>query len=130
DRGAIASLDDPVNKYLKRMQLPGARGALVTIRHLLTHRGGFEDRSFGIHQTGRDVEIPLEPAELKRVIPELVMEPGGYSAYSNWGFSLLGFMIEDVTGERLDDYLRKNIFNPLGMAHTSMIYGKLPENLS
>ncbi len=130
DRGAIASLDDPVNKYLKRIQLPGARGAQATIRHLLSHRGGFEDRFFGIHQKGEGVEIPLKPAEIKRVIPELVMEPGGYSAYSNWGFTLLGFMIEDVTGERLDDYLKKNIWNPLGMAHTSMLYGKRPENLS
>ncbi len=130
DRGAIASLDDPVNKYLKRIQLPGERGARVTIRYLLNHRGGLEDRFFGIRHSGKGIEVPLKSAEMSRVMPELVMEPGGLAAYSNWGFSLLGFMIEDVTGERLDDYLRKNIWEPLGMAHTSMVYGKVPENLS
>ncbi|RIK94235.1 MAG: hypothetical protein DCC73_06645 [Proteobacteria bacterium] len=130
DHGAIASFDDPVNKYLKRIQLPGERGARVTIRYLLNHRGGFEDRFFGIRHSGKGIEVPLKPAEISRVMPELVMEPGGLAAYSNWGFSLLGFMIEDVTGERLDDYLRKNIWEPLGMAHTSMVYGKVPENLS
>ncbi len=130
DQGAIASLDDPVNKYLKRIQLPGERGGRATIRHLLSHRGGFEDRNLGIHQKGEGVEIPLKPAEISRVIPEIAVEPGGYSAYSNWGFSLLGFMIEDITGERLDDYLRQNIWEPLGMAHTGMLYGKRPENLS
>lgn len=78
DRGLIASFDDPVNRYLKRVQLPGARGARVTIRQVLTHRAGFED----------------------------------------------------VTGQRIDHYLKENIWEPLGMAHTGMIYGKFPANLS
>lgn len=131
DRGVIASFDDPANKYLKRVQLPGARGAKVTIRQLLNHRAGFEDVDFGfLDKTAKDASIPLSPEEILRFMPELVMEPGGPAVYSNWSFSLLGFLIEDVTGQRLDDYLRENIWEPLGMTHTHLVYERFPENLS
>ena len=100
DRGAIASLDDPVNKYLKRVPLPGERGAKVTLRQLLTHRAGFEEMGFGFHKRAAQVAIPLTADEIRLVMPKIAMEPGGPSNYSNWGFSVLGFLIEDVTGQR------------------------------
>jgi CubicO group peptidase (beta-lactamase class C family) len=131
DRGLIASFDDPVNRYLKRVQLPGARGARVTIRQVLTHRAGFEDVNFGQGDpAGLGVALPLPASEIERFMPELALEPGGPSVYSNWGFSLLGFLIEDVSGQRIDTYLKENIWKPLGMAHTSMVYGSFPANLS
>lgn len=131
DRGAIGSFDDPVNRYLKRVQLPGERGARVTIQHLLTHRAGFEDVEFGMGDPrGKSVSLPLSGQEILRFMPQLVMEPGGPAVYSNWGFSLLGFLIEDVTGQRIDAYLEENIWDPLGMSSTGMIYGAFPENLS
>jgi CubicO group peptidase (beta-lactamase class C family) len=131
DRGAIGSFHDPVNRYLKRVQLPGERGARVTIQHLLTHRAGFEDVEFGMGDpSGRSAVLPLSGQEILRFMPQLVMEPGGPAVYSNWGFSLLGFLIEDVTGQRIDAYLKENIWEPLGMSGTGMIYGAFPENLS
>ncbi|KRB49633.1 serine hydrolase [Phenylobacterium sp. Root700] len=131
DRGVIKSLDDPANKYLKRVQLPGDRGARVTIRQLLNHRAGFEDIDFGfLDRSSQTANIPLSAAEIERFMPELALEPGGPANYSNWSFSLLGFLIEDVTGQRLDTYLKANIWDPLGMSHTSMAYGKYPANLS
>lgn len=131
DRGAIGSFDDPANRYLKRVQLPGERGARVTIQHLLTHRAGFEDVEFGMGDpSGRSASLPLSAREISRFMPQLTMEPGGPAVYSNWGFSLLGFLIEDVTGQRIDAYLKENIWDPLGMHSTGMIYGAFPENLS
>lgn len=131
DGGAIKSLDDPANLYLKRVQLLGERGARVTIRHLLTHRAGFEDVYFGSSvASGTTVPVPLSAAEILRFMPELVMEPGGPSVYSNWGFAMLGFLIEDVSGERLDTYLREHIWAPLGMTHTGIFYDQKPANLN
>ncbi len=131
DRGVIGSFDDPANKYLKRVQLPGARGSRVTLRYLLSHRAGFEDVDFGfLDPQAQEVPIPLKASEIMRFMPRLVLEPGGWANYSNWSFSLLGFLIEDVTGQRLDDYLKANIWAPLGMTHTSLIYGHMPANLS
>lgn len=132
DRGAIRSLDDPANRYLRRVQLPGERGARVTIRHLLTHRAGFEDVTFGSGLAeGHAVPVPLSAEEIRRHMPELVMEPGGPSVYSNWGFAVLGFLIEDVSGQRLDTYLREHVWAPLGMHHTGILYGdRWPDNIN
>ena len=131
DRGLIKSLDDPVNHYFKRSKLRGDRGDRVTFRHLLTHRAGFEDVDFGyLDKRGKGMKIPIAGSEIERFMPEIVFEPGSSSNYSNWSFSLLGFLIEDITGQRVDDYLRKNIWLPLGMTQTSMIYDRMPANIS
>lgn len=131
DRGVIGSFDDPANRYLKRIQLPGERGARVTIAHLLNHRAGYEDIDFGyLDPSGKDAQLPLTAPEILRFMPQLVMEPGGPAVYSNWGFSVLGFLIEDVTGQRIDAFLKENIWAPLGMVSTNMVYSALPENLS
>ena len=49
------------------------------------------------------------------------VEPGTKWAYSNHGFAALGQIVEDVSGQPLDSYLRDNIFDPLGMEHTDLI---------
>ena len=49
------------------------------------------------------------------------VEPGTKWAYSNHGFAALGQIVEDVTGQPLDRYLRDRIFDPLGMEHTDLI---------
>ena len=130
DQGRIKSLDDPVNRYLRRIKLPGEYGAQVTVRHLLTHRAGFEEFDFGMLTNRKDIPVPLAGSEISRYMPKIVLRPGSSSNYSNWGFSLLGFMVEDITGERLDTYLKNNIWLPLGMTQTSLIYDRMPKNLS
>lgn len=129
DRGAIQSLDDPVNKYLTRFKLPGSYGANVTIAQLLNHRAGFEDVDFGFVSGGKGKTVlPLPREEILRFLPDIVRRPGGAANYSNWGFSLLGFMVEDITKERLDTYLKRNIFDPLGMKNSMMWYDKAPSH--
>ena len=127
DRGVIRSLDDPVNKYLTRVKLPGSLGAKVTIADLLNHRAGFEDVGFGFLSGGNGKYVlPLPRQEIMRFLPDIVRNPGGTANYNNWGFSLLGFMVEDIVHERLDTYLKRSIFDPLGMKHTMMWYDRAP----
>ncbi|HEY0938544.1 MAG TPA: serine hydrolase domain-containing protein [Steroidobacter sp.] len=118
DRGLIESLDDPANKYLKRVSLPQAYGRQITLRHLLTHRGGFEDSSYAMFADPARVSIPLEPAEIERLMVGVVREPGSLSVYSNFGFGILGLVVEDVTGMTLEEYFSAHIFEPLGMRDT------------
>lgn len=130
DRGVIKSLDDPVNTYLKRVKLPGAWGAKVKISDVLNHRAGFEDIDFGfLTNNSANYPIPLSASEIARFTPKIVQRPGGRANYSNYGFSLLGFMIEDIVNERLDTYLKRNIFDPLGMDHTVFLYDKRPSDI-
>ena len=93
----------------------------VTIRHLLTHTGGtgdiftpeYEQHRLGIRQLSDYVKLFGTRG------PEF--EPGSKWAYSNYGFVLLGNVIEHVSGMSYYDYVRKNIFIPAGMTSTDSL---------
>ncbi len=126
DRGAIASLDDPANRYLRRVSLPDAVGGPVTVRDLLTHRGGLDIRGFGM-VSDEPVPVPMEPTQVRRLVPGLVRPRGRDIVYSNAGFGLLGVLVEDVTGKTLQAVMRETIFGPLGMEATDLSYDPRPE---
>jgi len=95
----------------------------VTIRHLLTHTGGTGDiftPEFNEHRL--QIQTLNDYAKLygRRA---LEFEPGSQFRYSNYGFLLLGILIERVSGLSYYDYVQKNIYEPAGMNGT----GSLPE---
>jgi CubicO group peptidase (beta-lactamase class C family) len=125
EKGLIHSLDDPANRYLKRVQLPDWNGKPITIWHLLTHRAGFEDAGYGLG-TDRPIARPVDRRTIARAMPKLVREPGTYSVYSNFGTAILGLIVEDVSGQPIDRYFRDHIFAPLGMNNSYLNYGLQP----
>lgn len=125
EKGLIRSLDDPANRYLKRVQLPDWKGRPVTIRHLLTHRAGFEDKAFGLG-TDRAIAHPVSAEVIARAMPKLVREPGTWSVYSNFGTAVLGLIVEDVSGEPIDRYFEAHIFQPLGMKRSYLNFDLSP----
>ncbi|MHB1207195.1 MAG: serine hydrolase domain-containing protein [Rhodospirillaceae bacterium] len=122
EAGKIASLDDPVNKYLKRFQLKNATGKDVTIWNLLTHRGGLA--MVGVTVAGEDgpdrPTHPLPGDYIAARMSEVVREPGTLSHYCNPCTATLGFMVEDITGQTLQDYMKEHVYTPLGMTHTEI----------
>ena len=110
DRGRIR-LDDPVARYLSAFRSGERRR--VTIRQLLEHTSGLP--------AGR--EIPLR-TKSRRAVRRLILStplqypPGSAQVYSDVGADVLGFVVEAVSGEPLDDFVRRNVFRPLGMAKT------------
>jgi len=122
DNGLIDNLDDPANKYLKRMKIPVSFGRQITLWDLLTHRAGYEDYLTHTGSLGPDIQVPLDESIIAAMTPEIVREPGSLSIYSNFSTSVLGLLIEDVTGVTLDNYFKQNIFDPLSMAHTELTY--------
>lgn len=129
ERGQIASLDDPVNRYLKRLQLPPPYGDQVTFWHVLTHSAGFELRNAGLASLEAQPR-PLSPETLRRLAAEIVHPPGRHSSYANFGTGLLGVLIEDMTGQPVERYLQEQVFQPLGMRNTRMNVGpERPEEL-
>jgi CubicO group peptidase (beta-lactamase class C family) len=126
----LVDLDAPANDYLRAFQLVPASAGFgpATVRHLLTHTAGvgfWRRRSdlllhpgAGSGVTARAV-VPL--AEYYHGGLPVDVEPGTRWAYSNHGFAALGQVVEDVSGEPFDRYLRDNIFGPLGMAHTGLV---------
>ena len=116
-------LDDPLGKYLT--DYPNKDIATkVTIKQLLTHTGGTGD-IFGPEFEAHRLEL--------RTLQDYVklygnrgpqFEPGNRWEYSNYGFVLLGLVIEKASGEGYYDYVRKHIYDPAGMTST----GSEPED--
>ncbi len=125
EKGQIRSLDDAANRYLKRVQLPDWKGRPITIWHLLTHRAGFEDKAFGLG-TDHAISRPVSSDVIARAMPKLVREPGTWSVYSNFGTAVLGLIVEDVSGQPIDQYFKANIFAPLGMERSYLNFDLAP----
>ncbi len=100
--------------------------AKVTIRHLLTHTGGTGD-IFGPAFAANRLTLRDHDAYLKLYgARALLKEPGAGFQYSNYGFVLLGAVIEKVSGMSYYDYVDQKIYQPAGMKST----GSLPEDVA
>jgi CubicO group peptidase (beta-lactamase class C family) len=102
-------LDDSIAGYL--LFTPASWGS-ITLRHLLTHTSGIPDYEDEIDDQ-RDYSEP-QLAEFVGLLPRR-SAPGEKFEYSNSGYLLLGVIIRAVTGKFHADYIRENIFEPLGM---------------
>lgn len=118
EKGKVA-LDAPLSRYVP--DYPNKDMAEVTIRQLLGHRGG----------TGEDGVLQREDTANRgwvRTINDYIklngnrppaFAPGSKFDYSNYGFILLGAVIERVSGQTYQDYVQQHIFGPAGMTHAS-----------
>jgi D-alanyl-D-alanine carboxypeptidase len=117
-------LDDPIGKHLP--DYPNREvAAKVTVRHLLSHTGGTGD-IFGPTFEEHRLQLREHRDYLKLYGARgLTHEPGARFEYSNYGFILLGALIERVSGMSYYDYVDKHVFRPAGMTAT----GSQPESV-
>ncbi|MET0535920.1 MAG: serine hydrolase domain-containing protein [Steroidobacter sp.] len=122
EAGKLA-LREPIGKYLT--DYPNLDlASKVTIHHLLSHTGGTGD-IFGPQFDTNRLSLRTHGDYLKLYgARQLAFEPGSDDRYSNYGFVLLGALIEKVTGQSYYDYVRQKIFEPAGMSSTA----SLPES--
>jgi D-alanyl-D-alanine carboxypeptidase len=119
EAGKLA-LDDPIGKYLPDYPNKDV-ASKVTVRHLLTHTGGTGD-IFGPDFEKSRLKLREHSDYLKLYGSRgLTHEPGAEHRYSNYGFVLLGALIEKVTGLSYYDYVRSRIFQPSGMSFTASL---------
>jgi CubicO group peptidase (beta-lactamase class C family) len=122
-------LDADVNTYLQGFKIKETFPEPVTLQHIMTHSAGFEDGGLGyLIIDDPEKTITLREA-MERYQPERVNPPGAYTAYSNYATSLAGLIVESVSGLSFNDYIKQNIFDPLGMANSSFVE-PLPDNLA
>lgn len=110
------SVTDPITKYIPDYP---TQGRTITIEHLLTHTSGIKSytgMSEFAHVAGKDL-TPMEIVDVFKDQP-MEFEPGEKFYYNNYGYILLGVIIENVSGMSFADYLQQNIFEPLGMSHS------------
>lgn len=133
ERGLV-DLDAPANDYLRAYRLVPAerRHRPATVRHLLTHTAGIGEevpRSRALRPDfGESVRVgrPIPSlAEYYRGNLRLDAEAGTRFRYGDHGHATLGQLVEDVSGEPFDGYLRSHVFQPLGMADTDLVRSEL-----
>ena len=110
-------LDADVNRYLD-FKIPPRDGKPATMRQLMQHAAGFEEQAREI-MSSDTAKASGFVALLKRWTPERIYEPNTTPAYSNYGASLAGYIVQRVSGEPFDDYVERHIFTPLGMTRSS-----------
>jgi CubicO group peptidase (beta-lactamase class C family) len=131
----LVDLDAPANDHLRAYKLIPAKAGFrpATVRHLLTHTAGIREL---LHLSGllrmRDLG---ETVKAGKPVPSLAAfyrgglrvdaQPGSRFMYTNHGFNTLGQIVEDVSGQSLDHYLREHVFEPLGMTDTDLDRSRL-----
>lgn len=155
ERGLLG-LDDDVNDYLPcSLRHPDYPDTPITIRMLLTHQSGLAHYTTQYHSytksdellqwvsarqgwevgdTYRDVPFDeflegyLTPGGPYYVLEAWRFEPGTEQGYSTPGYDILGYVVERVSGQPFEEYLRENIYDPLGMTSSGRSVTESPEN--
>ncbi|MCE3259944.1 MAG: Beta-lactamase [Bacteroidetes bacterium] len=115
------SLDDKLTKFIPDYP----NGDKVTVHHLLTHTSGIPNvTSLPIYDT-----IMTQPHTQEKLIgytknKALEFEPGTKFSYSNTGYILLSYIVEKVSGKEFGDFLKSNIFVPLGMKNSGLWHSR------
>ena len=120
------SLDTPVDDLLPQLQFdnPWAPQHPVRVRHLLAHTAGLENlRIWQAFSLKAKANTPLEEA----IAPDdaklpVRTRPGEQYLYSNSGYAILGMVIEEVTGERYEHYLDRELLQPLNMSDSTFTF--------
>lgn len=111
-------LDEDVNLYLEDFRLPDTFPEPITMKHLMSHTPGFEDKVIGLFTKDESKLMPLarviEDQKLKRIWP-----PGKVVSYSNYGISLAGYIVEQKSGMPFEEYIEMYIFKPLKMNYST-----------
>ena len=115
EQGKI-SLDDPVTKFLPDYP---AQGNTVTIHHLLSHTSGLKDYGLKNEELPGWYGLELSYKQMTDLWAKgFDNKPGANFDYNNWGYYLLGQIIEKVTGTSWSDYAEPELLKPLGLNNT------------
>jgi CubicO group peptidase (beta-lactamase class C family) len=119
-------LNSDVNKYID-FKIPPYQGKPITVLNLMTHTPGLEEQVKDLITLDQKDYVQFD-ALLKRWVPRRIYAPGSTPAYSNYGASLAGYIVQRASGEPFDAYVARHIFAPLGMNRATFSQ-PLPPNL-
>jgi CubicO group peptidase (beta-lactamase class C family) len=122
ERGRV-QLDRPVNEYLGMGRLTGLGGdaSRATVRHVLTHTAGLP-LHYQFFYANAGYGRPAMDQTISRYAI-VVTPPGEVFQYSNLGYGIIDHVIARASGQSYGDYMRSEVFLPLGLTHTSVDIG-------
>lgn len=129
------SFDDPVAKYFPGLHIPGVPDEALTLHHLATHTSGIPpmeplEWSIAMNTVQRDSEwlsemrrtSPNQMDTIDQIVEYISLgkypqlgQPGEYMSYSNEGYALLCYVVDQAAGMPLEQFLKERVFEPLGM---------------
>ena len=130
------NLDDRVVDLVPGLSPADSRFNEITVRHLLQHSGGWDYSSIPdplfnprLVASTLGVASPPTPDDILRFVVgnPLQFNPGTRHSYTNFGFTLLGHVIESVTGQQYEKYVRENVLGELGIS-CMKLGSSLPDN--
>ncbi|MBD8499241.1 serine hydrolase [Paenibacillus arenosi] len=125
EQGKI-DLNADITKYLGDVKIKNETGSPVTVKDLLTHTSGVEHADTGFaFDAGLDSSryYSIKDELLKNTF-RIVNKPGTVYSYDNFASQLQGYIVEQVTGQKFEDYAKKHIFDVLDMENTSYVLEK------
>ncbi|GAB2965864.1 serine hydrolase domain-containing protein [Micromonospora polyrhachis] len=126
EAGRVA-LDGPVQAYLPEFTMADPRAGQITVRQLLNQTSGMSDTTYRSFSR-RPVPRSLQEAVATMRTARLAADPGTRWEYHNPNFQVAARLVEVVSGRSFDDYLRQQVFGPLGMtdSRTANVASDLP----
>lgn len=116
----LLDLNKDIQGYLPEdFTMPNSYDEPITILHLMNHNAGFDD-SYTDLMVLNSVKMPTLRQALEQADIKQVFRPGDVVAYSNYGSALAAYIVEVISGMDYREYVKENIFMPLGMTHTSI----------
>ncbi len=133
----MVGLDTDVNRYLKTWKLGYdsiSAGTVVTLRSLLSHSAGMGVSGFSGYERGTSVPRidqildGIPPANSAAV--RFIAKPGSRFEYSGGGTTIAQLLLTDVTGERYDSFMSREVFRPLQMTDSRYVLNKDTANIA
>jgi len=132
NESGLIGLDDNISEYLPfDLKNPNFPDINITFRMLLAHQSSLSDTIIRFSILFSFLRIPYEKMDLYFTPGKLLYKqniwnhypPGENVCYSTVGFEVIGYLVEQITGQPFDEFCKKNIFEPLDMMNTSYRFG-------
>src|SRR5688572_23635336 len=112
------NLSQDVNNYLHNLKIPSTFSTPINTRHILTHTTGLDEIRPGTQSPDSAGVLPLSQFLANRLVR--LWSPGEIVMYSTYGITLGGLLVENISNQKFEAYLRDNIWNPLEMKSTNI----------
>lgn len=110
-------LDEDIKDYLD-FRIPDTYPQPITLKHLMTHTSGFDDRLLESLVSDADDQVSTREWLISNM-PARARPPGDIASYSNYNAMLAGYIVAQVSGQPYDQYIQEHVLNPLGMVHST-----------
>jgi len=125
----LIDLDAPIQTYIP--DYPKQERTQITARHLLSHTSGIDG-----YKNAKEAETTMNYPSLSDAVNvfknrDLIFEPGTRYSYTTYGYTVLGLLIEKVSGITFEEYMQNNIWNRAEMTDTGVVkFGVAMDNKS